>query len=264
MDDSIEIRPGRLLHVTIHKNPTSDTTVFLIHGLGGRGNQWREQIQFLKNQYTVIVPDLLGQGTSDKPKSSDINLYSFAELEEDLHALFTRYASAKNILFGHSYGGALATSIALDHQDKVSKLILISPVPCEPNISIPFMYRLPTFVMELLRPILENKFRQLAFSSHVNPKLADFELRSVKTNPMHVIKSLIKGMQHIPKIDLTMLNVPTLIIVGEPDGLISPIAQQEYYRSIPHHQFAIIDDASHMCLLEKPKIVNQYIENFIR
>lgn len=264
MDTRIEIRPGRFLHVTIHKNPSSDTTAFLIHGLGGRGDQWRDQIRFLKNQFTVVVPDLLGQGKSDAPKSNSTNLYSFTELDQDIQALFIRYAGANNIFFGHSYGGALATSVALDHQDKVSKLILISPVPCDPHVVIPFMYKLPTFIMELLRPLLEKEFRQLALSPNADPKLVALELQAAKANPMHVIKSLVQGMQQIPKIDLTMLNIPTLIIMGEPDGLISPVAQQTFYKGLPHHQFKIIDHSSHLSLLEKPELVNQYIANFLK
>jgi abhydrolase domain-containing protein 8 len=264
MDSRVEIRPGRFLQVTIHKNPASDTTVFLIHGLGGRADQWRDQIRFLKNQYTIVVPDLLGQGKSDAPKSNSTNLYSFTELDQDLQALFIRYAGANNILLGHSYGGALATSVALDHQDKVNKLILISPVPCNPQVVIPFMYKLPTFIMELFRPLLEKKFRELAFSPNADPKLVAFELQEIKKNPMYVIKSLVQGMQKIPKIDLTMLNIPTLIITGEPDGLVSPVSQQEFYKGLPHHQFKIIDHSSHMSLLEKPELVNQYIANFLK
>src|SRR5579883_2109643 len=123
--DNIEIRPGRMINIVIHQHPTSDTTVFLTHGIGGRSDQWREQIKALKEQYTLIIPDLLGHGESDKPKQQATHLYDFSAFYRDLQAIFTRYASKKNILIGHSYGGALSTALALKFQDQVNKLILI-------------------------------------------------------------------------------------------------------------------------------------------
>src|SRR5690242_21838589 len=104
MDNKIEIRAGRIINVFTHEKPNSDTNLFLIHGLGGRGEQWREQIKVLKNHYSLIVPDLLGHGNSEKPKPESNNPYSFPELTQDLQALFNRYSTKNNIVIGHSYG----------------------------------------------------------------------------------------------------------------------------------------------------------------
>jgi pimeloyl-ACP methyl ester carboxylesterase len=262
IESKIEVRPGRKMYFVTYKNPNSDTTVFLIHGLGGRGEQWQKQIEALKNQYTLIVPDLLGHGKSDKPNSSQFNPYSFSELDQDMHAFFNLYADNKNIILGHSYGGALTTSLSLDYQDKINKFILIAPTPCAPGLPLPWLYRLPVFLMEALRPYLERQFQTLAFSSHPNPEIVASELEAGRKNPMYVIKFLIHGMQNMPSIDLTMLNIPALVIVGEPDGLVPASAQQSFYKNLPNHEFNIITDASHMVLLEKPEIVNQSILKF--
>jgi len=263
MDSKTQIRPGRTIHLTIHENPNSDMTAFLIHGLGGRGDQWREQVKLLKKHYTLVIPDLLGHGKSEKPYSNLVNPYGFSELDQDLQAIFNHYSSDRNIIIGHSYGGALATSLTLDHQDKIKKLVLISPTPCIPNIPIPFFYRLPVSLLELLRPLLERKFQQLAFTRDANPELTSIENKANQANPMYVIKLIVNGMQHMPGIDLTMLNTPTLIIVAEPDQLISPAAQQQFYGNLPNHKFDIIPDSSHMALLERSETVNHSIMNFL-
>jgi pimeloyl-ACP methyl ester carboxylesterase len=263
MDSKIEIRPGRIINIFTSENTDSDTTVFLIHGLGGRGDQWGEQIKALKNQYALIVPDLLGHGKSEKPKPGVINPYSFPELLHDVQAVFNRYSTKNNIVLGHSYGGALALSLALANQDKIKKLILISPTPCVPSIAIPFIYCLPVFLLEILRPFLEMNFKRLAYSPDANPSLLATEMQAVKANPMYVIKCLIDGMQEIPKVNQSLLTVPTLVIINQPDGLVDPNIQKEFYQHLPQHEFQILDHASHMALLEKSPQVNKFIMDFI-
>jgi len=263
MDSKLQIRPGRIIHLTIHENPNSRSTAFLIHGLGGRGDQWREQVNILKPHYTLIIPDLLGHGKSEKPHTNTINPYSFLELDQDIHAIFNHYSSENNIILGHSYGGALATSLTLDHQDSISKFILLSPTPCISNISISFFYHLPIFIMGCLRPLLNRQFLRLAFTKNANPNITAVEEKASQSNPMYVIKQLVNGMKTMRNIDLTMLNTPALIMIAEPDNIISPNAQQQFYKTLPNHEFNIISNASHMALLEKPEIVNPCIMKFL-
>lgn len=262
MDIRTEIRPGRSIHLSIHKNPHSEITAFLLHGAGGRGEQWREQIRMLAQHCTLIIPDLLGHGKSDKPHAGNTNPYSFSEFNQDMEVLFNQYSSQTNIILGHSYGGSLATALTLDHQDKISRLILITPVPCMPKFRVPFLYRLPAFLMEVIRPVLDRQFRQLAFIKDDNPDLIATEMKANQNNPMHVIKQVINGMQQIPHIDLSMLNTKTLMITGMSDGLVPAIVQQDFYKNLPNHEFRMIQDASHMVLLEKPEMVNQAISRF--
>lgn len=261
MDCRTQIRPGRALNLTLYDHPHSDTTVFLIHGLGGRSGQWREQIVLLKDKYSLVIPDLLGHGASPKPSASDN--YLFCEFEKDLDALFNHYANTNNIVLGHSYGGALATSLTLDHQDLIHKLILISPVPCRPNKILPFVYRLPASMMEWARPWMEKKFQQLAFDAHAQPGLLAEELQAGRSNPMYIIKATALGMKAIPNIDITMLTTPTLVLVGENDQLVPSDYSKQFYQSLPHHQFQTIREAAHMAMLEQRKEVNAAIAKFL-
>lgn len=263
MDSRIEIRRGRFIHLRLYKNPASDTTIFLIHGLGGRGAQWREQIDVLKDHYTLVVPDLYGHGNSDKPRPGKPSPYQFSEFDQDLQSLFCKFANTKNILIGHSYGGALATSLAIDHQDRVNALILIAPLPCTPVQHSPSIYLLPAFALELLRPWLELQFQHLAFDRHAPPALLKEELEAGKMNPLYVIQAMVNDMKVIPRIDITMLTIPVLLIHGEQDGIVPVSSQHDFYHFLPHCQFASIRQASHMTMLEQPMMVNQEIHSYL-
>lgn len=263
MENHIEIRPGRTINLVTYPHPTSKETAFLVHGLGGRGEQWREQIPLLKDKYSLIIPDLLGHGKSDKPPSQNPNPYGFIEYTKDLEVIFKQYASSQNIILGHSYGGALAASLAFDHQNNVNKLILLSPLACTAMMKTPLVYYLPNGMLELLLPLLEKQFMRLAFDISANPNLVAEEAKAFRANPMHVIKSMIHGMKEIPTLDVAKLNTSTLMILGEHDDVIPPNVSKQFYNVLPHHQFEMIVHAAHMTMLEKPEQVNAYISNWL-
>lgn len=264
MESSIEIRPGRFININYLPHAHSDSTVFLIHGMGGRGEQWREQLPLLQRTYNIVIPDLLGNGKSHPIRSSNgTNPYSFTEYDEDIHAVFNRYASSHNIIVGHSYGGALAVSLAIDHQDMIDKLLLICPLPCSSQIKIPNVYYLPSFILELLRPWLEKEFLRLAFDVSAKPTLINEEKRATRQNTLTVIKSILHGMRYIPHLDMTMLTIPTCIVLGEHDGIIPPQASRQFYEALPHHQFITFQHAAHMDMLEKPEEFNRVMLDFL-
>jgi pimeloyl-ACP methyl ester carboxylesterase len=263
MDYKIEVRPGRTLHVVVEENPASDTTLFLIHGLGGRGNQWRKQIKFLKNQYSLVVPDLLGHGKSDKPKPGKTNPYAFVEFAQDLQVLLNKFTDKKNVVIGHSYGGALAVYLSYTNQTLIAKEILVTPARCKPFHDIPKIYRLPAWALSLLRPFLEYSFRKFAYDKSTKNKVIDEELSAGKKNRFYVIKAMLDGMSDIPRIDLSLLNTPSLIITGESDHIIPSDLIKKFYEKLPHHEFVYLLQAGHMAQLEQPDEVNVLIVGFL-
>ncbi|EKD72116.1 MAG: hypothetical protein ACD_46C00004G0010 [uncultured bacterium] len=265
MNNRMEIRPKRFINVCHYQHPSSKKTAFLIHGLGGRSGQWLPQLTVLKKDYSVVIPDLYGHGQSDKPKPSNaFNPYTFSEYEQDLRILFNRFATDTNIIAGHSYGGALAASLAIDHQDKVNRLVLISPVPCTPNLQISWAYKLPLFMMEIFRFLLEKKAQKQSFDPTTDPKIIETELYESRKNPMYVIKAAIDGMLQMQRIDVTMLTVPTLILLGQHDQLILSEVSQKFYQQLPHHRIIMLDNIAHMALAEKPDVVNIEMTNFLQ
>lgn len=263
MDSKIEIRPGRHLAVQTYLQPTAKQTLFFIHGLGGRAEQWHNQIDYFKESFNIVAPDLLGHGNSDKPVSKNKNLYAFSEHEADLQALFRQFATERNILIGHSYGGALSASLAITHQDEINKVVLISPLPCTPSANIPWLYRLPTSMMKLFRPYLEKKFQQLAFTSTDSPSILASEMIAMKQNPLSVIKQMIIGVDTMPCIDVTMLTVPGLLLLGKKDQLVNAVLSEDYYGQMPNKEIVTLHDTGHMCILTQPIKVNKMLDSFI-
>jgi pimeloyl-ACP methyl ester carboxylesterase len=265
MNMKLEVRPGRVLNILVEKNPESTTTLFLIHGLGGRGDQWRKQVKRLKSQYTLIVPDLLGHGHSDKPKpKKNNNPYEFLEFSRDLQVILDKFADKKNIVIGHSYGGALTAYLTSKNPDKIARQILVAPSRCKPFYAIPKIYYLPAFMLEMLRPFLENAFRKFAFDKSTKNKVVSEEEAAGKRNRLYVIKSMLHGMANIPVLEVSKLETSTLILTGESDKIIPFHLIEKFYAVLPQREFFVVEQAGHMLQLEQPDKVNQQIENFLK
>lgn len=105
----------------------------LLHGKNFAGFYWREVAQdLLRSGYRVVIPDQIGFGKSSKPENYQ---YSFAQLALNTQNLLSAIGVMEYVLVGHSMGGMLATTMALDYPDKVSKLVLINPIGLEPYLS---------------------------------------------------------------------------------------------------------------------------------
>src|SRR5260221_4566559 len=75
--------------------------------------------------FRVIAPDLPGCGYSDKPRHAEYTIESQARA---VIGLMDRLGIEKAAMVGASYGGAIAAAIALDHPERVSRLILVGTV----------------------------------------------------------------------------------------------------------------------------------------
>lgn len=80
-----------------------DTTVFLLHGVGGEIKVWLPQIIFLNRMgFNVAIMDFVGHGDSMAPTHKEA--YHFKEFSQDVLQLFDRYKTLSNFIIGHSYG----------------------------------------------------------------------------------------------------------------------------------------------------------------
>lgn len=84
----------------------------LIPGLGGDGRFWRGVVDALQNDFVLIVVDHRGAGRSDRPTGT----YSIGRIAADVAGIVRLHTRAVHVV-GHSTGGAVAQTLALDHPD---------------------------------------------------------------------------------------------------------------------------------------------------
>lgn len=103
--------------------------IVLLHGKNFSGYYWERVTRYLlTHNYRVLVPDQIGFGKSSKPDSYQ---YSFGQLALNTKSLLDELNISKIHLVGHSMGGMLATTFAVNYPELVDKLILINPIGLE-------------------------------------------------------------------------------------------------------------------------------------
>ena len=100
----------------------SGPAILLIHGIGDNSTTWNTVQAKLAQRFTVIAPDLLGHGRSDKPRAD----YSIAGYANGMRDLLSVLDIERVTIVGHSLGGGVAMQFAYQFPHLVERLILVA------------------------------------------------------------------------------------------------------------------------------------------
>lgn len=109
----------------------SGPALLLLHGLACDHTTWTPVIDALAEKYTVIAPDLLGHGLSDKPRA-DYTLGGYANGMRDLLSVLD---IERATVVGHSLGGGIALQFAYQFPERCERLVLVGSGGLGPELS---------------------------------------------------------------------------------------------------------------------------------
>ena len=236
----------------------SGRPVVLLHGLGGRAEDWAGLLpSLISGGFTAYAVDLLGYGASDKP---DVD-YSIA-LEADVVRKFLDQVSAQPVdLVGWSMGGWVALKFAAEHPERVHTLTLIDSAGFDFNAPDP----------RVLRPRTPQELEKMA--ALFSPKAAaipGFVARDIlrvmgeqdwvfarALDSMYSRRDLMDGKVG----DLTM---PVLLLWGSKDVLTPLAAGSAMHGQMPTSILRVIDGCGHVALTECSERVVPAIVAFLQ
>ena len=108
--------------------------LLLLHGYPQTHAMWHRVARQLAADFSLVIPDLRGYGDSTKPEpaatpEADHALHSKRAMAADMAALMSGLGHQRFFVAGHDRGGRVAHRLALDHGDRVERLVLIDIVP---------------------------------------------------------------------------------------------------------------------------------------
>ncbi|WP_134742452.1 alpha/beta fold hydrolase [Nocardioides sp. 503] len=123
----VTIHGHRRAYVKVGHGPA----LLLLHGLGCDHTSWEPVISTLAKRYTVIAPDLLGHGRSDKPRAD----YSLGGYANGMRDLLTVLGVDKVTVVGHSFGGGVAMQFAYQFPERTERMVLVASGGLGPEVS---------------------------------------------------------------------------------------------------------------------------------
>jgi pimeloyl-ACP methyl ester carboxylesterase len=106
--------------------------LLLVHGLAGSSATWKHVFGRLAHRFTVVAPDLLGQGESDRPHSE----YSLGTYANTLRDLLDALGHARATVIGQSFGGGVALQLAYQFPERCERLVLVASGGMGPDVNL--------------------------------------------------------------------------------------------------------------------------------
>jgi len=243
--------------------------LLLVHGLGGRWQNWLANIPRLARQRRVVALDLPGFGRSQMP----LEPVSIAGYARALDRVCDLLELDEPAVAGHSLGGLVASELALRFPRRVGALVLVDTATLLPGELKPRAAHLALQLASLLTgmlpsgPIARPRARQLAFAGVIrHPTLIAPELLYELTGGAHApggLAALNALAAHDIDGELREIAAPTLIIHGRDDLLIAAADAERLATLIPGAELEIFENTGHMPMLERPTRFNDAVERFL-
>ncbi len=248
-------------------------TIIFIHGMGGSTYSWRENKMYIaQSGYRVIAIDLKGFGLSDKGFFSD---YSHKEQARLISLVMDKKGIERAVMVGHSMGGSVVTHFAINHPERISRLILVDASirenpPLFPGIFFHF-HPIVRIGRHMTRyTINKDNFKDILISAYIKKDvvtdevvdeyynrfvMGDFDISFFAMSRDTNKNGIGDGLSDI--------NVPTLIIWGENDPWISIEKGYRLNRMMINSQMEKINNTGHLPMEENPDVFNQILLGFL-
>lgn len=228
--------------------------IVLIHGAGGNHLYWPAEIRRLPG-YAVYALDLPGHGKSSGRGRQSIDAYAQA-VAEWLDTVNLPQA----IFIGHSMGGAIVQTLALEYPDRVQALALIgsgSRLAVSPAF-------LEGAASETTFHSTIERIASLSFGPEADPRLVELaaaRMSEVRPSVLHGDFVACDNFDITQRI--TEIQQPALLLCGHQDRMTPARLSQFLASSLPNACLQIIPEAGHMLMLEKPALVAAAITEFL-
>jgi pimeloyl-ACP methyl ester carboxylesterase len=240
--------------------------VVLLHAFPLNSGQWEQQTDALSDRYRFIVPDLKGFGGSDAPE--DASAYSMDDYADSIAGLLDELGLAKVTLVGLSMGGYIAFAFLRRNRDRVDALVLADtraeadpPEVKEKRSKQQVMVR-GEGTAGLIEALTGALIAEATLSG--KPDVVD-RLRKLMDNAPAGFVGGLEAMKNRPDSsgELAAIDVPTLVIVGEKDGVTPPEAARALNEGISGSRLVVIPGVGHLSNLEDPQAFTGALEEFL-
>ena len=258
------------LDIHYHEHPPSGAgrgAVVFVHGSGpgasGYSNFKFNAAAFAQAGHRVLVPDLPGFGYASKPTDIDYTTDFFVE---SLVGLLDALGVRRCALVGNSLGGGVSIRTALEHPQRVEKLVLMAPggiEELETYMAMPAMASMiENFVGGALdRAGLRRVLGNLVFdATHVTDELVEERYAILQTQPPEVLSRM-----KIPNMEaeLGAIQCPVLAFWGVDDAMVPVSGGRKITSRCRPSRLVEVAECGHWVMVEHRRMFNAACLDFL-
>jgi len=236
------------------------TAMVFLSGWGCDTSLWSNQAPALVPHSRMLLVDLPGHGSSDKP---DIP-YTLDLFKRAVNAMLEHAGTPKAVVVGHSMGGTVAYEFARRWPEKTIALVWVDGtlgIPIDVDQQIAGFRRR---AREFRSPDYQVKVRQFIdqlFVPETPTPVRKKVTESILSTPQHVLASCMEGLADPRLFEHDTLDLPAFAIFSSfwnPERFIDLIK-----KSVPRLQYEVLTGVGHYPMLEMPDLVNAALTRFI-
>jgi pimeloyl-ACP methyl ester carboxylesterase len=199
----------------------------LIMGFGTPLSMGIDQVRFFKKHFRVVAFDNRGVGRSDKPRGP----YSTRIMAEDTAKLMDYLGIGKAHVMGISMGGMIAQELAINHPDKVNKLVLACTYAAQDENSgdteeVAELWRQKAAPKRFLSAMVSLSFNKPLYRYSIGLLAKIFTLFLGFEDEIGLSGQMEACRNHNTLDRLRLITAPTLVIVGTKDRVIKPTSSE--------------------------------------
>ena len=251
---------GMQIHLRDEGTRDDSTPIVLLHGTGSSLHTWDGWANALKSEHRVIRFDMPAFGlTGPSPESN----YTIEYYSKIVVAILDKLQIEHCILAGNSLGGYVAWATAVLHPSKVKQLVLVdsSGYPFEAQsvpigfkiANMPLLNKLVEYVLP--RGIVESSLKNVyGDPSLVTTDLIDryYDLTTRAGNRQALVERFRQTQPGTLAKHVAEIKIPTLILWGGRDKLISSSFGERFHKEIVGSEFVLFNELGHVPQEESP------------
>ena len=224
--------------------------LLLVHGYGDSSFSYSRVLPMLDKRYRIVIPDQRGHGETDKPESG----YEMKNFAADLAALMEALNIRSATVVGHSMGSFVSMQTALDHPEKVERLVLIGTAPkARNNVTSELAPVVQALTDPVPRAFIE-EFQAGASSPSLPKSFFESVIGESSKLSANVWKKTLEGIlrpDYTP--ELKKIKVPVTIFWGEKETLFSREEQEPLIKNLPNAKLVVYPNSGHSPNWEEPE-----------
>ncbi len=237
--------------------------VILLHGWLGSWGLWQETMAYLGAFYRTYALDFWGFGESGKKRDS----YAVQDFVSLVDQFMERLGIVEAPLVGHSMGGTVSLSVAIQYPHRAKKVVVIGSPIVGSSLAMPLKlagYPFIAFVLFNMMWAFRSTMKVASPFICADPRFPEMMDRDLTQT---TVQSFLLSIASLRRTDLrpmlSQVKIPIMGMYGDRDNIVHPRQWQPLQQAAPHAQIVRWQRAQHFVMLDTPADFMQNLKTFL-